>query len=411
MRILKKTCLLLSAFCIGSAAVPGARAGVLYTSGDPGLIKVDTTTGAVLGVLAVPPANFDYNHVLLDRQGDLLVESSNFGTPALPGSVVRLNSLTGAVLGNFVAPGGGGLVTPNGMAFAPDGNLYVLDFVADQQWVVRRYDGASGASLGTVATIAASFLTGPAFGPDGTMYLSDNGLGTVRKLDSQTGAPLGYLFPAGGAPGAYGLAFGPDGNLYLSVDPKPPVLRAYNPATGALVRELDVLGLPRANNLLFAPDGTLYLTTPDVPPGGLLKLPLTGKLIQLVSSTTSIVTEGPSLTCNPQVSQICMLDGRFRAQVDWQTADGQKGQGQPVYYSDDTSEFWFFAAGNLEMVVKVIDGCPVNQRFWVFAGGLTNVAVSLTLTDTTNGKVKTYTNAQGAAFKPIQDTSAFATCP
>ena len=147
-----------------------------------------------------------------------------------------------------------------------------------------------------------------------------------------------------------------------------------------------------------------------MPPGGILRLSTGGVVTQLVPSSVTIVADSLSLTCNPQVNQVCMLDGRFRAEVDWQTADGQKGEGRPISYSDDTSEFWFFGPGNLEMVAKVIDGCQLNQHYWVFAGGLTNVAVTLTVTDTQTGKVKTYTNAQGATFKPIQDTAAFANC-
>jgi hypothetical protein len=62
------------------------------------------------------------------------------------------------------------------------------------------------------------------------------------------------------------------------------------------------------------------------------------------------------------------------------------------------------------MVVKAVAGCPLNDRYWVFAGGLTNVNVVMTVTDTQTGAVKTYINPQGTAFAPIQDTSAF-TCP
>ena len=63
------------------------------------------------------------------------------------------------------------------------------------------------------------------------------------------------------------------------------------------------------------------------------------------------------------------------------------------------------------MVIKVLDGCGVNARYWTFAGGLTDVNVIATVTDTHTGTIKSYVNAQGTSFQPIQDTSAFATCP
>jgi hypothetical protein len=64
-----------------------------------------------------------------------------------------------------------------------------------------------------------------------------------------------------------------------------------------------------------------------------------------------------------------------------------------------------------QVIIKVLDACALGGHYWVFAGGLTNVDVVITVTDTSTGAVKTYTNPQGAAFQPIQDTAAFSTCP
>ena len=47
----------------------------------------------------------------------------------------------------------------------------------------------------------------------------------------------------------------------------------------------------------------------------------------------------------------------------------------------------------------------------MFAGGLTNVGVEILVTDTEAGITRSYSNELGEAFQPIQDTSAFATCP
>jgi hypothetical protein len=119
---------------------------------------------------------------------------------------------------------------------------------------------------------------------------------------------------------------------------------------------------------------------------------------------------GPACTANS--TQLCLSTGsRFKVTATWQTSGGQTGNGQAVPITADTGYMWFFGSSNVEMVVKVIDACSFNQRFWVFAGGLTDVKVNLTVTDTKTGTVKTYTNPLGVAFQPIQDTSAFATCP
>ena len=63
------------------------------------------------------------------------------------------------------------------------------------------------------------------------------------------------------------------------------------------------------------------------------------------------------------------------------------------------------------MVVKVLDACSFDGHYWVFAAGLTDVAVTLTVTDTDTGASKIYRNPQRTAFLPIQDTSAFSDCP
>ena len=82
-----------------------------------------------------------------------------------------------------------------------------------------------------------------------------------------------------------------------------------------------------------------------------------------------------------------------------------------VHLTDDTGYLWFFNPDNVEVVVKVLDACEPFGRFWVFAGGLTNVEVDLTVTDSTTGQTNTYHNNLNEPFAPIQDTDAFATCP
>ncbi len=114
--------------------------------------------------------------------------------------------------------------------------------------------------------------------------------------------------------------------------------------------------------------------------------------------------------CVPNGTTLCLNNGRFRVQATFATPQGQTGNATAIPETSDTGMFWFFSPNNVEAIVKVVNGCSFNQRFWVFAGGLTNVQVTTTVTDTTTGTSRTYTNAQGVPFAPIQDTSAF-NCP
>jgi hypothetical protein len=104
------------------------------------------------------------------------------------------------------------------------------------------------------------------------------------------------------------------------------------------------------------------------------------------------------------------LGSRFTVAAQWSTGSGST-VGHAVQLTSDTGYFWFFSPSNIEMVVKALDACPVNGRQWLFAGGLTNVNVVLTVTDTQTGAVRIYVNPQSTPFQPIQDTSAFSTCP
>jgi hypothetical protein len=115
--------------------------------------------------------------------------------------------------------------------------------------------------------------------------------------------------------------------------------------------------------------------------------------------------------CQNESTALCLNSSRFRVTMRFTTSGGPSTDAQAVPLTTDTGYFWFFDEGNVETVVKVLNGCALNQRYWVFAGGLTDVEVVLTITDTVTGQVKTYSNLQGTAFQPIQDTSAFATCP
>jgi hypothetical protein len=119
----------------------------------------------------------------------------------------------------------------------------------------------------------------------------------------------------------------------------------------------------------------------------------------------------PPGTCVPSETAMCLNKGRFKVEASYVAPGQPAGAGHVVKLTEETGYLWFFGSTNVEAVVKVLDACSFNQRFWVYAGGLTNVQVTLTVTDTKNGTVKQYTNPQGKAFQPIQDSSAFATCP
>jgi ELWxxDGT repeat protein len=156
------------------------------------------------------------------------------------------------------------------------------------------------------------------------------------------------------------------------------------------------------------------------PPGQLASVgdtqafgPLGARATRRPASTKSrpIVTErfdaaAVTETCVPSPARLCLNGGRFKVEASWKDFNNRTGQGTAVAITGDTGYFWFFNANNIEAVLKVLDGTSLNGHFWVFYGALSNVEYTLTVTDTTNGKVKTYRNPQGQ-FASVADTSAF----
>jgi len=127
---------------------------------------------------------------------------------------------------------------------------------------------------------------------------------------------------------------------------------------------------------------------------------------------TATTSEGPGV-CVPSDTNLCLLDGRFKVEVDWKDFEGVTGQGMVVPFgSADSGLFYFFDADNWEMLVKMVDACssPFNS-FWVFAAATTNVEYTLRVTDTERGVIQPYFNPLGNAAAAITDTAAFATCP
>jgi hypothetical protein len=116
--------------------------------------------------------------------------------------------------------------------------------------------------------------------------------------------------------------------------------------------------------------------------------------------------------CTGDNETLCLNNSRFTAEVSWTRPNGQTGTGKvQTLPQDDSGLFWFFNVDNIEMLVKVLNGCGVNNRYWVFYSPGTNVGFNLRVTDTQTGQQKTYLNNVGTVAQSVADTSAFAACP
>jgi hypothetical protein len=106
-------------------------------------------------------------------------------------------------------------------------------------------------------------------------------------------------------------------------------------------------------------------------------------------------------------------DARFQLTIDFNHAGVGSGSGQASIATLGISHggtFWFFSQDNPEVLVKVLNGCGVNNKFWVFITAGTNVGFNLHLLDTVTAAALTYSNTDGVPAVPVQDTSALP-CP
>ena len=116
--------------------------------------------------------------------------------------------------------------------------------------------------------------------------------------------------------------------------------------------------------------------------------------------------------CLPDANTLCLNDLRFQVQASWTDYQGHTGLGT-VFGSGtpDSGFFWFFSPTNVEMLLKVLNGCGVNGHYWVFGAAATDVAYTIQVTDTQTGEVRTYTNPLGTSSPAITDAAAFEACP
>ncbi len=114
------------------------------------------------------------------------------------------------------------------------------------------------------------------------------------------------------------------------------------------------------------------------------------------SLETPAATIAAAAACVADADTLCLRNGRFAIDIEWRVAhDGSSGVGRAVPATAESGYFWFFDASNLELVVKVLDGRAINNRFWVFFGALSDVEYWVNVRDTQTGKSRRYHNQPG----------------
>jgi sugar lactone lactonase YvrE len=182
------------------------------------------------------------------RPGDIVV--ANLGDH----SVSVFDGESGAFRGPAFAPGTGGLQNATGIAFGPDGALYVG---SSGNGRILRYDGATGAFIDVFAS--GDPLERPfslIFGPGGDLFVSSGP--TVLRYRAD-GSFVGYAARDPTLEQPIGLATGPDGSLYVVSSTAPSIVR-FDFDTGASAGAFVTDSLAFPSDVAFGPDGDLYVS-------------------------------------------------------------------------------------------------------------------------------------------------------
>ncbi|WP_417388924.1 GEVED domain-containing protein [Gimesia sp.] len=204
--------------------------------------------------------------LIFGPDGNLYVSNGFEGSDGSDHTIERFDGQTGEPITDdpFVIPGSGGLKIPNGIAFGPDGDLYVASSGTGQ---ILRYDGDTGAVVGSGVFASLGSLSQPrfiTFGPDGNLYVGTTGLQKrIYQIDFLTGAVSTFVDAAeldSGTP--YGLAFDASGNLYVASFNNNEILKFDSngdPVPGGPFIAAGTGGLANPRGLTIGPDGLLYV--------------------------------------------------------------------------------------------------------------------------------------------------------
>jgi len=269
------------------------------------IVTYDAATGSLVGPFGPVDSSGSCLGLEFGPNGNLLASDSAVDV------IQQYDGDSGESLEHFIDMGTEGLVDPGDLEIGPNGNLFVLRYTSGE---VYEYDGWTGEPVGAFCQPEPAH-TGLSldmiFGPNGDLFVAYLGdymsgtMGEVVRYDGTTGAFVGTFLVGGAINNPSSVVFGgPDGNL-LVADPVADRVEEFDKDTGDFVRVLigaigGEFSLPR---LAIGPNAHLYLAHYS---GNVLGEfdPVDGTFIQSLPvypdlvTPTGLVFEPPSNDCN-----------------------------------------------------------------------------------------------------------------
>ena len=129
-------------------------------------------------------------------------------------------------------------------------------------------------------------------------------------------------------------------------------------------------------------------------------------LAATASDFTSRLDAGSTTDCEPS-GPVLTLAGGHTVSMCYETTDGAVGQARDWgLASSQSGLLYFFDRDNVEVLIKVLDGCAVNGHRWVFVAPVTDLAFNLHVESPT-GERWVHTNRLGQTADTAAETLAF----
>jgi plastocyanin len=341
--------------------------------------------GTIVVQAASPPGSLEFSAAAFSG-------AENAGS--IPIMVKRAGGSAGAISVHYATSDGTGVAGKNYTAASGTLNWGAGDAAAKTFTVPALDDGIADGNH-TVNLTLSSPQGGASLGTPSAAVL------TVTNTDGGSGGP-----PT--APANLTAASAGTTSIQLSWT------KTSNNETGFRVQSKVLDGSPFQDLLPLVPAGSTELTVTGLQPATGYGFHVRAENASGDSAYTAeadAATDAVPGTCTADANTLC-LGGRFKVTVAWvsSTASGA-GTTVPLPSNPNSGLFYFFASNNIEMLVKVLNGCSLTSTYWVFFAATTNVQFTVTVVDVTTGKTKVYFNPLNQAATPVQDTQALATCP
>jgi sugar lactone lactonase YvrE len=208
----------------------------------------------------------------IDAAGNLYVTLSGSRGQKVPVSVYKISPR------GILTPFAHDIVNPTGMAFGPDGDIYISSRFDGQVYRVT--------AEGTASVFASNLgvATGIAFDPQGYLYVGDRE-GTVYRVNHQ-GIPTAFATLAPSV-AAFHLAFDHQGNLYVT-NPSMSGYDAIHRITPEGQIQAFVTDLGRPQGLAFDHQDNLYVVSYYRGNAGVLKITPQGEVSHVVSGVNLV---------------------------------------------------------------------------------------------------------------------------